>query len=184
MKLDTKEFESRMNKSIDVFKENLSTIRAGRANTAVVSKVTVDYYGVATAITQMAEVKVADPKTLTIQPWDASTVKAIEKAILASDIGITPVNDGKILRLTFPQLTEERRKELKKSIAKLSEEAKVAVRNIRRDANDAIKKMEKAGEISEDDLEQGEDKIQKMTDKMIAKIDKAVEEKTKEIMTV
>ncbi len=184
MKLDTKEFESRMNKTIDVFKENLSTIRAGRANTAVVSKVTVDYYGVATAITQMAEVKVADPKTLTIQPWDASTVKAIEKAILASDIGITPVNDGKILRLTFPQLTEERRKELKKSIAKLSEEAKVAVRNIRRDANDKSKAMKKNSEMTEDEQKASDKTMQDMTDKFIKEIETITAAKEKEIMEI
>ena len=184
MKLDTKEFETRMKKTIDVFKENLSTIRAGRANTAVISKVTVDYYGVATAITQMAEVKVADPKTLTIQPWDASTVKAIEKAILASDVGITPVNDGKILRLTFPQLTEERRKELKKNIAKMAEEAKVAVRNIRRDANDKSKAMKKNSEMTEDEQKQSDKTIQDMTDKFIKEIDTLTAAKEKEIMEI
>ncbi len=184
MKLDTKEFETRMHKTIDVFKENLSTIRAGRANTAVISKVTVDYYGVATAITQMAEVKVADPKTLTIQPWDASTVKAIEKAILASDIGITPVNDGKILRLTFPQLTEERRKELKKNIAKLAEEAKVAVRNIRRDANDKSKAMKKNSEMTEDEQKASDKTMQDMTDKFIKEIETITAAKEKEIMEI
>ena len=184
MKLDTKEFETRMKKTIDVFKDNLSTIRAGRANTAVISKVTVDYYGVATAITQMAEVKVADPKTLTIQPWDASTVKAIEKAILASDVGITPVNDGKILRLTFPQLTEERRKELKKSIAKLAEEAKVAVRNIRRDANDKSKAMKKNSEMTEDEQKASDKAMQDMTDKFIKEIETITTAKEKEIMEI
>ncbi len=184
MKLDTKEFESRMKKTIDVFKENLSVIRAGRANTAVISKVTVDYYGVATAVTQMAEVKVADPKTVTIQPWDASTVKAIEKAILASDIGITPVNDGKIIRLTFPQLNEERRKELKKSIAKLSEEAKVAVRNIRRDANDKSKAMKKNSEMTEDEQKASDKTMQDMTDKFIKEIETITTAKEKEIMEI
>lgn len=184
MKLDTKEFETRMKKTIDVFKENLSTIRAGRANTAVISKVTVDYYGVATAITQMAEVKVADPKTLTIQPWDASTVKAIEKAILASDVGITPVNDGKILRLTFPQLTEERRKELKKNIAKMAEEAKVAVRNIRRDANDKSKAMKKNSEMTEDEQKASDKAMQDMTDKFIKEIETITAAKEKEIMEI
>ena len=143
MKLDTKEFEGRMKKSIEVYKENLSVIRAGRANTAVLAKITVDYYGSPTAITQMAEVKVTDPKTLVISPWDATTLKNIEKAILVSDIGLTPVNDGKMIRLTFPQLTEERRREIKKNIAKMSEDAKVAIRNIRRDANDMSKNMKK-----------------------------------------
>ncbi|MBQ8188016.1 MAG: ribosome recycling factor [Clostridia bacterium] len=184
MKLDTKEFETRMKKTIDVFKENLSVIRAGRANTAVVSKITVDYYGVATAITQMAEVKVADPKTLTIQPWDASTVKAIEKAILTSDIGINPVNDGKIIRLVFPQLTEERRKELKKNIAKLSEEAKVAIRNIRRDANDKSKAMKKNSEMTEDEQKASDKTMQDMTDKFIKEIDTITTAKEKEIMEI
>ena len=184
MKLDTKEFESKMTKSIDVYKENLSVIRAGRASTAVVAKVMVDYYGVPTAITQMAEVKVADPKTLTITPWDVSTVKSIEKAILASDVGITPQNDGKVLRLVFPQLTEERRKGLKKDIAKMSEEAKVAIRNIRRDANDKIKAMKKNSEVTEDDVKNFDKDIQKLTDKYIENVDKAVAVKEKEIMTV
>ena len=184
MKLDTKEFESRMKKTIDVFKDNLSTIRAGRANAAVISKVTVDYYGVATAITQMAEVKVTDPKTLTIQPWDASTVKAIEKAILASDVGITPVNDGKVLRLTFPQLTEERRKELKKNIAKMAEEAKVAVRNIRRDANDKVKAMKKDSEMTEDEAKLSDKLVQDLTDKFVKDIDAVTAAKTKEIMEI
>ena len=184
MKLDTKEFEARMHKTIDVFKENLSVIRAGRANTAVVSKITVDYYGVATAITAMAEVKVADPKTLTIQPWDASTVKAIEKAILASDIGINPVNDGKIIRLTFPQLTEERRKELKKNIAKFSEEAKVAIRNVRRDANDKSKAMKKNSEMTEDEQKASDKTMQDLTDKFIKEIETITVAKEKEIMEI
>jgi len=184
MKLDTKEFENRMKKTIDVYKDNLSTIRAGRANTAVISKVTVDYYGVPTAITQMAEVKVADPKTLTIQPWDASTVKAIEKAILASDVGITPVNDGKIIRLAFPQLNEERRKEIKKNIAKLAEEAKVAIRNIRRDANDKSKAMKKNSEMTEDEQKASDKSMQDMTDKYIKEIETITAAKEKEIMEI
>ena len=165
MKLDTKEYERKMKKSIEVYEESLSVIRAGRANTAVVSKITVDYYGSPTAITQMAEVKVADPKTLTIQPWDASTLKSIEKAILASDIGINPQNDGKIIRLVFPQLTEERRKEIKKSLVKYAEEAKVAIRNIRREANDKSKTMKKNSEMTEDEQKQSDKTIQDMTDK-------------------
>lgn len=184
MKLDTKEFESKMQKTIDVYKENLSGIRAGRANTAVVAKVTVDYYGVPTAITQMAEVKVADPKTLVISPWDSSTLKSIEKAILASDIGITPMNDGKMLRLTFPQLTEERRKEIKKGIAKMSEEAKVAVRNIRRDANEKSKTMKKNSEMTEDEQKSSDKAIQDLTDKFIKELDTITAAKEKEIMEI
>jgi len=184
MKLDTKEFESKMTKSIDVYKENLSVIRAGRASTAVVSKVMVDYYGVPTAITQMAEVKVADPKTLTITPWDVSTVKNIEKAIQASDVGITPQSDGKVIRLVFPQLTEERRKEIKKGLVKQSEEAKVAVRNIRRDANDKSKAMKKNGEMTEDELKASDKAIQDLTDKFIKEIDAITADKEKEIMAI
>ena len=184
MKLDTKEFEGRMQKSIDVFKDTLSTIRAGRASTAVVSKITVDYYGVPTAITQMAEVKVTDPKTLAIQPWDATTLKSIEKAILASDIGINPQNDGKVIRMVFPQLTEERRRELKKNIAKMSEEAKVAIRNIRRDANDKSKAMKKNSEMTEDEQKQSDKTIQDLTDKFIKEIDTITAAKEKEIMEI
>lgn len=184
MKLDTKEFERKMQKSIDVYSDTLSTIRAGRANTAVLSKLTVDYYGTPTAVTQMAEVKVTDPKTLVIQPWDASTLKTIEKAILASDIGITPQNDGKIIRLVFPQLTEERRKEIKKSLLKYSEEAKVAVRNVRREANDKSKAMKKNSEMTEDEQKQSDKSIQDMTDKFIKEIDNLTAAKEKEIMAI
>ena len=184
MKLDTKEYERKMQKSIEVYKENLSVIRAGRANTAVISKITVDYYGSPTAITQMAEVKVADPKTLTIQPWDASTLKSIEKAILTSDIGINPQNDGKIIRLVFPQLTEERRKEIKKSLVKYAEEAKVAIRNIRREANDKSKAMKKNSEMTEDEQKQSDKTIQDMTDKFIKEIDTLTAAKEKEIMSI
>ncbi|MBE6710456.1 MAG: ribosome recycling factor [Clostridia bacterium] len=184
MKLDTKEYERKMKKSIEVYEESLSVIRAGRANTAVVSKITVDYYGSPTAITQMAEVKVADPKTLTIQPWDASTLKNIEKAILASDIGINPQNDGKIIRLVFPQLTEERRKEIKKSLVKYAEEAKVAIRNIRREANDKSKAMKKNSEMTEDEQKQSDKTIQDMTDKFIKEIDTLTAAKEKEIMSI
>ena len=184
MKLDTKEYERKMKKSIEVYEESLSVIRAGRANTAVVSKITVDYYGSPTAITQMAEVKVADPKTLTIQPWDASTLKNIEKAILASDIGINPQNDGKIIRLVFPQLTEERRKEIKKSLVKYAEEAKVAIRNIRREANDKSKAMKKNSEMTEDEQKQSDKTIQDMTDKFIKEIETITAAKEKEIMAI
>lgn len=184
MKLDVKEFETKMKKSIEAYKEALSVIRAGRANTQVISHVNVDYYGSPTPITQMAEVKVTDPKTLVIQPWDASTLKSIEKAILASDIGITPQNDGKVLRLIFPQLTEERRKEIKKSIAKMSEEAKVAVRNIRRDANEKSKLMKKNSEMTEDEQKQSDKQVQDLTDKYIKEIETITEAKEKEIMEI
>ena len=183
MKLDTKEYESKMQKSIEVYKEALSVIRAGRANSAVISKVTFEYYGAPTAITSMADVKVTDPKTLVITPYDASTLKAIEKALLASDVGITPMNDGKVIRLIFPELTEERRKELAKDVRKKGEEAKVAIRNIRRDANETFKKLEKE-DVSEDIINDLQKDIQKLTDDFIKKVDKTVEEKTKEIMTV
>lgn len=182
MKLETKEFEAKMKKSIEVYTEALAVIRAGRANTAVISKVTVPYYGVDTAISQVAEVKVTDPKTLVIQPWDASTLKIIEKAILASDVGITPINDGKVIRLTFPQLTEERRKEIKKNISKMSEEAKVAIRNIRRDANEKSKAMKKDSEMTEDEQKQSDKLIQDLTDKYIKEIEGITEAKEKEIM--
>lgn len=184
MNIDTKEFERKMQKSIEVYKEALSVIRAGRANTAVISKVTVDYYGSPTAITQMAEVKVADPKTLIIQPWDSTTLKSIEKAILTSDVGITPMNDGKVIRLIFPQLTEERRKEIKKNIAKMSEEAKISIRNIRREANDKIKSMKKNSEMTEDEQKQSDKLIQDLTDKFIKEIDNITAIKDKEIMEI
>lgn len=184
MKLDTKEFEAKMQKTIEVYKDNLSVIRAGRASTAVFSKVTVDYYGVPTSIMQMAEVKVADPKTVVIMPWDASTLKQIEKAILASDVGITPMNDGKLLRLAFPQLTEERRKEITKIIAKMSEETKVAIRNIRRDANDKSKAMKKNSEMTEDEQKASDKAMQDLTDKYIKEIDTITEAKNKEIMAI
>ena len=184
MKFDTKPTEERMQKTISTYAEHLSTIRAGRANPQVLSKVTVDYYGVPTPINQMAEVKATDPRTLMIAPWDASTLKDIERAIFESDVGITPANDGKVIRLAFPQLTEERRRELTKQTAKLGEEAKVAIRNIRRDANDQAKKMEKNGELTEDDEKAAEKSIQEVTDKYIKEVDKVTEEKNKEIMAI
>jgi len=184
MKLDTKDYERKMQKSIEVYKDNLSVIRAGRANAAVLGNITVDYYGAPTLITQMGEVKVTDPKTLVIQPWDASTLKNIEKAILASDIGINPQNDGKVIRLVFPQLTEERRKELKKSISKMGEDAKVNVRNIRRDANDTSKNMKKNGEMTEDEQKLSDKAIQDLTDKYIKEIDVITADKEKEIMSI
>lgn len=184
MKLDTKEFEARMQKTIDGYKEALSVIRVGRASPAVISKVTVDYYGVPTAITSMAEVKVADPRTLVIAPWDASTLKNIERAILASDVGITPMNDGKMLRLSFPQLTEERRKEITKEIAKMAEEHKTAIRNIRRDANDKSKTMKKNSEMTEDEQKQSDKEVQDLTDKYIKKVDEVAAAKDKEVMEI
>ena len=184
MKLDTKEYESKMQKTIEVYKEALSVIRAGRANSAVISKVTFEYYGAPTAITAMADVKVTDPKTLVITPYDASTLKAIEKALLASDVGITPMNDGKVIRLVFPQLTEERRKEINKNIAKMSEEAKVAIRNIRRDANDNSKAMKKNSEMTEDEQKQSDKDMQTLTDKYIKEIEGITTAKEKEIMEI
>ena len=184
MKLDTKEYESKMQKSIEVYKEALSVIRAGRANSAVISKVTFEYYGAPTPITSMADVKVTDPKTLVITPYDASTLKAIEKALLASDVGITPMNDGKVIRLVFPQLTEERRKEINKNISKMSEEAKVAIRNIRRDANDKSKAMKKNSEMTEDEQKQSDKDIQTLTDKYIKEVEVITAAKEKEIMEI
>ena len=184
MKLDTKEFETKMKKSIAAYQDALSVIRAGRANANVLAHLMVDYYGTPTAITQMAEVKVTDPKTLVIQPWDASTVNSIEKAIQASDVGINPQSDGKIIRLVFPQLTEERRKEIKKGLVKQSEEAKVAIRNIRRDANDKSKAMKKNGEMTEDELKSSDKAIQDLTDKYIKEIDAITADKEKEIMAI
>lgn len=179
-----KVYEEKMNKSYDALQNEYSSIRAGRANPHVLDKLRVDYYGSPTPLQQVGNISVPEPRMLLIQPWDKSLIKPIEKAILTSDLGINPNNDGSAIRLIFPELTEERRKELAKDVKKKGENAKVAIRNIRRDANEAIKKMEKAGEISEDDQELAEDKIQKLTDKMVAKIDKAVEAKTQEIMTV
>ena len=184
MQEEIKIYEEKMHKSYDALINEYSTIRAGRANPKVLDKLRVDYYGTPPPIQQVANISVPEPRMLQIQPWEKSLIKAIEKAILTSDLGINPNNDGSVIRLVFPELTEERRKELAKDIKKKGENTKVAVRNIRRDANDAFKKKEKAGEISEDDLELGIEKIQKLTDKMIEQIDKAVEAKSKEILTV
>ena len=184
MKLDTKDFEIRMKKSIEAYKNELDTVRAGRANPNILSRVNVDYYGSPTPINQIGSVSIPDARTIVIQPWDATTLKGIEKAILASDIGITPANDGKVIRLVFPQLTEERRKELKKQVSKLGEDAKVAIRNIRRDAIEGFKKQKKANEITEDDLKDLEDRIQKLTDKFVKQIDTITADKEKEIMEV
>lgn len=181
---DIKLYEEKMNKTLDNLAGEYGTIRAGRANPHVLDRIRVDYYGTPTPIQQVGNVSVPEPRMLLIQPWDKSLLKAIEKAILTSDLGINPTNDGSVIRLVFPELTEERRKELAKDVKKKGEGAKVAIRNIRRDANDTFKKQEKANEISEDDLEDAIDEIQKITDKMIEKVDKAIESKTKEIMTV
>ncbi|MDE7431051.1 MAG: ribosome recycling factor [Lachnospiraceae bacterium] len=178
------QYEEKMKKSLDSLYGEFSTIRAGRANPHVLDKITVDYYGTASTLQQVANVTVPEARMIQIQPWETSLIKEIEKAILCSDLGLTPTNDGKCIRLVFPELTEDRRKELVKDVKKKGENAKVAVRNIRRDANDTFKKQNKAAEISEDELKQLEDKIQKLTDKYITEIDKAVDEKSKEILTV
>ena len=179
-----KQFEDKMQKSLDSMANDFMTIRAGRANPHVLDKVKVDYYGVATPVAQVGNVSVPEARTIMIQPWEPNLLKEIEKAILVSDIGITPTNDGTSIRLVFPDLTEERRKELAKDVKKRGEEAKVAVRNIRRDANDFVKKQNKAGDLNEDQAKDEEDKVQKMTDKYIKQIDEAVDAKSKEIMTV
>lgn len=178
------QYEEKMKKSMDSLYSEFSTIRAGRANPHVLDKITVDYYGTPSTLQQVANVTVPEARMIQIQPWESSLIKEIEKAILVSDLGLTPTNDGKCIRLVFPELTEERRKELVKDVKKKSEAAKVAIRNIRRDANDTVKKQAKASEISEDESKQFEDKIQKLTDKYIAEVDKALEEKSKEILTV
>ena len=181
---DIKEFESKMIKSVDALKEEYSTIRAGRANPHILDKIKVDYYGTPTSLQQVANISVPEARMIQIQPWESSLIKDIEKAILTSDLGITPNNDGKVIRLVFPELTEDRRKELAKEVKKKGVKAMVAVRNIRRDANDIFKKQNKAGEISDDELKRAEDDVQKLTDKYIAAIDTAIEDKTKEILTV
>lgn len=177
-------FEEKMEKSLANLDEEFAGIRAGRANPHVLDKLRVDYYGTPSPIQSVANVSVPEPRMIQIQPWEASMVKEIEKAILSSDLGINPTNDGKVIRLVFPELTEERRKELAKDIKKKGENAKVAVRNIRRDGIDHFKKVGKEEDISEDEIKDLEDGIQKLTDKYVAKIDKAVEAKTAEILTV
>lgn len=177
-------YEEKMEKTLNTLREEYGTIRAGRANPKVLDRIRVDYYGTPTPIQQVANVSVPEPRMIQIQPWEKNLIREIEKAINVSDLGINPTNDGRVIRLVFPELTEERRKELSKEVKKKGEAAKVAIRNIRRDANDAIKKMNKGGEITEDDQKNGEEKIQKLTDKFIEKVDKEIEAKTKEIMTV
>lgn len=182
--MDYTNIEKKMEKTISVFNENLSEIRAGRANPAILNKVKIDYYGTPTPINQVAGISVPEARLIVIQPWDASVLKEIERAILASDIGINPNNDGKVIRLNFPELNEERRKELVKDIRKTAEEARVAVRSIRRDGIDEFKKKQKDSEITEDDLHGAEEQIQKITDKKIEEIDKILENKEKEIMSI
>ena len=182
--MDIKIYEDKMEKTLSNLQEEYVSIRAGRANPHILDKIQVDYYGTPSSLQSVANISVPEARMIQIQPWEASLIKDIEKAILASDIGLTPANDGKVIRLVFPELTEERRKELVKDVKKKGENAKVAVRNVRRDANDTIKKENKANEISEDEQKQLEDKIQKLTDKFVAKIDDAIEAKSTEVMTV
>ncbi|HIT07109.1 MAG TPA: ribosome recycling factor [Candidatus Scybalocola faecipullorum] len=179
-----KVYEEKMNKSVESLEREYASIRAGRANPHVLDKITVDYYGTPTPIQQVGNISVPEARMILIQPWETKLIKEIEKAILVSDLGITPTNDGRSIRLVFPELTEERRKELVKDVKKKGEAAKVAVRNIRRDANDVFKKKNKSKEITDDDFENISDDIQKVTDKYIQKIDKAVEVKSKELLTV
>ncbi|MCH5205375.1 MAG: ribosome recycling factor [Oscillospiraceae bacterium] len=176
--------KERMNKCITALENELGTIRAGRANPTVLDRITVDYYGAPTPINQMASISVAEARILVVSPYDASQLKAIEKAIQASDLGINPANDGRVLRIAFPQLTEDRRKELCKQVSKICEDSKVAVRNVRRDGMDKIKALKKANEITEDDVKEAEKNIQKLTDKFIEDIDKIGEDKNKEIMAI
>ena len=184
MKLDTRDYESKMQKTVANYKENLSTIRAGRANPDVLKKICVDYYGSPTPISSIAEIKVADARTIVITAWDKSAMKEIEKAILTSDLGINPQNDGSCIRLSFPPMTEERRKELSKQISKMGEDAKVAIRNIRRDANDKVKAQKKDSLMTEDEAKASDKNIQDLTDKYIKEIDNVTASKTKEIMEI
>ena len=182
--MDYKNIEENMEKTISVFEQNLSEVRAGRANPAILNKVKINYYGTPTPINQVAGISVPEARLIVIQPWDASILKEIEKEILKADIGINPNNDGKVIRLAFPELNEERRKELVKEIKKIAEESKVAVRAIRRDGIDEFKKMQKDSEITEDELKTAEEQIQKITDKKVAEIDTILANKEKEIMSV
>jgi ribosome recycling factor len=184
MKLNTKEYEDKMKKSVAAYEHELTTIRVGRASAAVLDKITVDYFGTPTAINQMAAISVADARTLVIQPWDTSTLKAIDRAIQASDLGMPPQNDGKVIRIVFPPLTEERRKELTKQIAKMGEDAKLAVRNIRRDANEKAKELKKKSEMTEDELKASEKATQDLTDKYIKELDTVTAKKDKEILEI
>ena len=182
--MDYNEIKEKMDKSIDNLNVKFTEVRAGRANPAILNKVKIDYYGTPTPINQVAGVSVPEARLIVIQPWDMSILKEIEKAILASDIGINPNNDGKVIRLAFPELTEERRKEIVKDIKKLAEDCKVSVRNARRDGMDLAKKLQKDGEMTEDELKSAENKIQELTDKSIDEIDKLLDNKEKEIMSI
>lgn len=173
-----------MQKSIEVLRKDFASLRAGRANPAILDKVQVDYYGVPTPINQMANISAPEPRLLIIQPWDKSIIPSIEKAILKSDLGLNPSSDGTVIRIAIPQLTQERRKELVKTVKKKAEEAKVSIRNIRRDANDDIKSLEKSKEIPEDESKRAQDEVQKITDKYIAEVDKVMNNKEKEIMEI
>ena len=184
LKDDYKIYEEKMNKSIDSAAADFASVRAGRANAAVLDRIMVDYYGTPTPISQMASVAVPDSRTITIQPWDKGGISVVEKAILKSDLGLTPVNDGRIIRINIPPLTEERRKELVKVARKYTEDAKVAVRNVRRDANDSLKKLEKEKAITEDEQKKAEAEVQKLTDKFVADADKRSQAKEKEIMEI
>ena len=179
-----KDIEGRMQKSVDNLKEEYVTIRAGRANPHILDRLRVDYYGTPTPIQQVGNITVPEARMIQIAPWEKSLIREIEKAIMASDIGITPNNDGTVIRLVFPELTEERRKDLVKDVKKKGENAKVAIRNIRRDANDSIKKQNKANEISDDEAKQAEEQVQKMTDKYVAEVEQMIENKSSEIMTI
>ena len=182
--MDYSKIKEKMEKSISVYNEKLSEVRAGRANPAILNKVKIDYYGTPTPINQVAGVSVPEARLIVIQPWDVSVLKEIEKAILASDIGINPNNDGKVIRLAFPELTEERRKDLVKDIKKMAEEAKIVIRTIRRDGIEEAKQEQKNGEMTEDELKQAENEIQKLTDKSVEEIDKILANKEKEVMSV
>lgn len=182
--MDYTSLKEKMEKSISVYREKLAEIRAGRANPAILNKIKIDYYGTPTPINQVAGVSVPEARLIVIQPWDASVLKEVEKAILASDIGINPNNDGKVIRLAFPELNEERRKEIVKEVRKMAEDAKVAIRSIRREGIDTAKVSQKDGEMTEDELKQAESEIQKITDKNIEEIDKILEAKEKEVMSV
>ena len=184
MSVDFKEFNRKMDKTLEVLQENFGAIRAGRANARVLDRITVDYYGVETPVGQVGSISSPDARTLVIQPWDGSLLKAIEKAIQTSELGINPQNDGRVIRLVFPQLTEERRRDLVKQVKKYGEEGKVAVRNIRRDAMDYIKKLKKDSEITEDDQKKAEKDLQELTDKYIKKVDDACAVKEKELMEI
>lgn len=176
--------KDKMDKAVQVLKRDLMSLRAGRANPALLDKVVVEYYGSPTPINQLANITISDPRTLLIQPWDKTAISQIEKSILKSELGLTPNNDGSSIRIAIPALTEERRVDLVKMARKMGEEAKVAIRNVRRDANDELKKLEKSGEVNEDNLRRGQDEIQKVTDQFVKEIDKVVADKEKEIMEI